>query len=452
MACAAATFPGVTAFDRPSFSLADHRGMIASIVIGLGTVTAAAVVAGAVVMIAAWIMAVCFATNPDLKARTPVALETMGLTRPYVRLAGTLEFTALVRDLTHAAAVADIAQSIATADATAATSDAEPLSTAALPSAAANTTVASNSAPAVGGATLPAAPITVPPLPPDRHVRHVDNVPLPTPRPRDRTQIAAQFAMAGPAAGIALPNAGNSAPSLLSPTSFTFMPQRSSDRAAERADVVPLPPSRPAYRPQIQAPPETAAAPVRPALPQVAAVTPSTSGSTFFNFLHRHLMPQSTPKAAIALPGGDSHAAIYDIAAHTVYLPNGQRLEAHSGLGPRLDDPRYVDEKDRGPTPPNVYNLVMRGEPFHGVRALRLNPVGDSRMFGRDGILAHTYMLGPSGQSFGCVSFKDYPEFLRAFENGEIDRLVVVPHLGTVPPGDQRASRGDAGRYAFNNR
>jgi hypothetical protein len=59
-------------------------------------------------------------------------------------------------------------------------------------------------------------------------------------------------------------------------------------------------------------------------------------------------------------------------------------------------------------------------------------------MFGRDGILAHTYMLGPSGQSFGCVSFRNYPEFLNAFLRGEIDRLVVVPHL-QAPPYSARA-------------
>jgi hypothetical protein len=54
-------------------------------------------------------------------------------------------------------------------------------------------------------------------------------------------------------------------------------------------------------------------------------------------------------------------------------------------------------------------------------------------MYGRDGILAHPYMLGASGQSFGCVSFKDYPEFLKAFESGEVDRLVVLPHRGDYP-------------------
>jgi hypothetical protein len=150
------------------------------------------------------------------------------------------------------------------------------------------------------------------------------------------------------------------------------------------------------------------------------------------------------------LPSGpDSHTAIYDIVAHTVYLPNGERLEAHSGLGRLLDDPRYVSEKGRGATPPNVYNLTLRHPLFHGVEAIRLNPVADAKMYGRDGILAHTYMLGPSGQSFGCVSFKDYAEFLHAFLRGEIDKLVVVPHLRTAPWA-ARARRADGKRYAFN--
>lgn len=142
-----------------------------------------------------------------------------------------------------------------------------------------------------------------------------------------------------------------------------------------------------------------------------------------------------TTEALDSPPLSDSyiHTAIYDIAAHTVYLPNGQRLEAHSGLGRYLDDPRYVREKDRGPTPPNVYNLSLREELFHGVRAVRLIPVGGGNMFGRDGMLAHSYMLGPNGQSNGCVSFKDYGAFLNAFANGEINRLVVVEHLATTP-------------------
>jgi Tlde1 domain len=70
-----------------------------------------------------------------------------------------------------------------------------------------------------------------------------------------------------------------------------------------------------------------------------------------------------------------NRTAIYDIAARTVYLPNGRRLEAHSGLGSHMDDARFVNLKRLGPTPPNTYKLVMREEPFHGVRAIRLVPI-----------------------------------------------------------------------------
>jgi hypothetical protein len=141
-----------------------------------------------------------------------------------------------------------------------------------------------------------------------------------------------------------------------------------------------------------------------------------------------------------SLPPADSHTAVYDIAARTVYMPNGRRLEAHSGLGNLMDDPSYISAKGRGPTPPNVYDLTLREERFHGVRAIRLNPVDESKMFGRDGMLAHTYMLGPNGQSNGCVSFSNYDAFLTAYLNGEVNRLVVVEHLAD-PPGPQPAAQ-----------
>jgi Tlde1 domain len=132
---------------------------------------------------------------------------------------------------------------------------------------------------------------------------------------------------------------------------------------------------------------------------------------------------------SVPVPSGPTRTAVYDIASHTVYLPNGQTLEAHSGLGSKRDDPRYVEAKNRGPTPPNVYQLKLREKLFHKVRAIRLIPVDESGMFGRDGMLAHTYMLGANGQSNGCVSFKNYSEFLQAYLKGEVDRLVVVPRI-----------------------
>jgi hypothetical protein len=124
--------------------------------------------------------------------------------------------------------------------------------------------------------------------------------------------------------------------------------------------------------------------------------------------------------------------AVYDIAAHTVYMPNGERLEAHSGLGPNLDDPRSFSRKNRGVIPPQTYALKPRKQLFHGVAALRLDPVGDGDMYGRVGMLAHTYMRGPRGDSNGCVSFKDYDKFLAAYQKGEVSRLVVVTHGGAT--------------------
>jgi len=125
----------------------------------------------------------------------------------------------------------------------------------------------------------------------------------------------------------------------------------------------------------------------------------------------------------------DGRTAIYDIAAHAVYLPDGRRLEAHSGLGSLRDNPDHVHVRMRGATPPNVYTLSLRKKLFHGVQAIRLTPVDESRMFGRDGMLAHSYMHGANGQSNGCVAFSNYPAFLNAFLQGEVTRLVVVERL-----------------------
>jgi hypothetical protein len=125
----------------------------------------------------------------------------------------------------------------------------------------------------------------------------------------------------------------------------------------------------------------------------------------------------------------DRYTAVYDISAHIVYMPDGTRLEAHSGLGSRLDDPRFADERMHGVTPPNIYDLELREAPFHGVRALRMIPEDESKTFGRSGLLAHTYMLGPNGDSNGCVSFKNYDAFLQAYLNQKVKRLAVVARL-----------------------
>jgi len=129
-------------------------------------------------------------------------------------------------------------------------------------------------------------------------------------------------------------------------------------------------------------------------------------------------------------PPYDRQTAVYDIAAKMVYLPDGTRLEAHSGLGSKMDDVRYSHVRMQGVTPPHIYELKPREALFHGVPALRLTPIGgQDKIHGRDGLLAHTYMLGPSGQSNGCVSFKDYYAFLDAYQNKGIRRLAVLAKI-----------------------
>ena len=129
-------------------------------------------------------------------------------------------------------------------------------------------------------------------------------------------------------------------------------------------------------------------------------------------------------------PKYDQWTAVYDISAKTVYLPDGTELEAHSGWGNRMDDPRHVNIKMRGATPPHVYDLAPREAIFHGDEALRLHPVGgEGRIFGRVGLLTHSYLAGPRGDSNGCISFKDYGAFIRAYKRGMFKRMVVVARL-----------------------
>jgi hypothetical protein len=194
---------------------------------------------------------------------------------------------------------------------------------------------------------------------------------------------------------------------------------------------VPLPTRRPVIAPLAPASPQPVAPrrteeaqPAEPrAVPLLAYARPDAGSLS---------MPgiQLAPTPGLENPRLERGTAIYDISAATVYLPNGERLEAHSGLGAMRDDVRFVREKMRGPTPPHTYDLTLRESLFHGVQALRLNPVGGQRnVHNRVGLLAHTYMLGPRGDSNGCVSFKDYKRFLAAYRRGEVRRLKVVDKL-----------------------
>ncbi|MDQ0327616.1 hypothetical protein J2R99_003485 [Rhodopseudomonas julia] len=165
-----------------------------------------------------------------------------------------------------------------------------------------------------------------------------------------------------------------------------------------------------------------------PASLAYAAVEDSAASDSSDGFFNKLFVPGSRAR----LPGRDSGVAVYEIESATVYLPNGERLEAHSGLAKMQDDPRYVREKNRGPTPPNVYDLVMRESRFHGAEAIRLLPSDGRKKYNRDGLLAHPYMYAGGGsrsQSNGCVVFANYERFLKAFKKGHITRMIVVPRL-----------------------
>ena len=141
------------------------------------------------------------------------------------------------------------------------------------------------------------------------------------------------------------------------------------------------------------------------------------------------IAPEQNPALGGTAPY-DRSTAVYDISAKAVYLPDGTTLEAHSGLGNKLDDPSSARVRMLGVTPPHIYELKPREALFHGVPALRLTPIGgEEAIYGRSGLLAHTYMLGPNGDSNGCVSFKDYYAFLDAYKNKGIKKLAVVTRI-----------------------
>ncbi|MBV9077279.1 MAG: DUF2778 domain-containing protein [Methylobacteriaceae bacterium] len=254
------------------------------------------------------------------------------------------------------------------------------------------------------------------------------------------------------------PAAVAAAPKSLDPIRPAALSPATSPRLAE---AVPLPAPRP---PELRARAATAEPRPAPRRSRQAAAAPTPDTRNFFERLLgleparpapalsyaaldqgplRSVAPRrESPSPFSPSAGGD---AVYDISARTVTLPGGERLEAHSGLGDKMDDPRFVHVRMRGATPPGTYELTEREALFHGVRAIRLNPVGGSgAIHGRAGLLAHTYMLGPSGQSNGCVSLRDYDRFLQAFLRGEIRRLIVVAGDGSDawPRGRSYGARG----------
>jgi Protein of unknown function (DUF2778) len=253
------------------------------------------------------------------------------------------------------------------------------------------------------------APAETAPLPPTQGVPEIgESAPLPPPRPPEFGAPSA------PERHLAPPSVAAVRPAAPGDNRNIF----------QKLFGLGLPPS-----------PAVASAPAAPAPATVSRLAsasgPAAAGAAEARSVGRGPFFALPPPFGASAPAAstDRYTAVYDISARTVYMPDGTKLEAHSGLGDALDNPRYVSERMRGPTPPHVYELQPREASFHGVQALRLIPIGDGDLFGRAGLLAHPFMLGPNGDSNGCVSVKDYEAFLRAYESGEIKRLVVVANL-----------------------
>ncbi|MCM2440646.1 DUF2778 domain-containing protein [Agrobacterium vitis] len=212
-------------------------------------------------------------------------------------------------------------------------------------------------------------------------------------------------------------------------------------------DVVPAPINRPksdpfrevlvAPKPETDADTETSARPQPKTIPLKSAPE-KTAPKTVMAYARSQEVMDDDESPSIfrkraSLPGRGSGVAVYDISSATVYMPNGEKLVAHSGRGENRDNPRSVHIKNRGATPPNVYRLTLRESLFHGVEALRMTPVGGNNMYGRDGFLTHTFLLRVRGDSSGCVVFQEYPRFLAAYKRGDIKTLIVVPTVAELP-------------------
>lgn len=231
-------------------------------------------------------------------------------------------------------------------------------------------------------------------------------------------------------------------------------------KADEEIDLLPETVPLPNFRPEIAKAFEVEPTP-RPASPSVVekeiaaqATVPTPAKppvqqpatSTMVAFARPdNPMRQTKMDAVVPWPDRGNGTAIYDISAGVVHLPSGEKLEAHSGIGKMRDNPDFVHVKMRGATPPSSYRLTMRESLFHGVEAIRLTPESGVNPHGRNGLLAHTYMLAKRGESNGCVVFKEYPKFLAAFKRGEVKRLIVVPKLNGRPSAVAASSGGKSG-------
>ncbi|MTI04703.1 DUF2778 domain-containing protein [Roseibium denhamense] len=208
--------------------------------------------------------------------------------------------------------------------------------------------------------------------------------------------------------------------------------QPSLEIAAATPDLIPVPDLRP--RPLVRTKPG--------AISKPAQSEPRQSQGTVLSYANPGL-PEKEERGVFSGIGKlfsgprglgpNNKVAIYDISASTVHMPDGSKLKANSGIGHRMNNPKYAYVKNLGPTPPNVYKLRMRERRFHGVEAIRMLPYDVAAMRGRDGMLAHSPLLRNSKGSHGCVAFTHYNKFLNAFKKGKVETMIVVPNMSALP-------------------
>ena len=375
-----------------------------------------------VAVIVIWLALAAFGSGPDIRANAPAAAQPIALLRAaQVTEPSPISPPSIVQAL-PAAAPTVVPRPVSAAPEMGGLSFIAVVM-ASLPPDAAKPRVARLAPFASEFASAPfgaATPASVPPpsckstsLSPD--AVPADGVPLPPRRPPEPTQSH----RAPPA---------EAARVLVTPHAVPLPPQR----PPEPAESHPAPPAEAARVPAAEPSPTAielapdAQPPGESTIQQTMATPPATAVSAPPE--SRDIL-QGIFGTSFQPPAPCAGMAVYDITAHTVYMPNGERLEAHSGLGRNLDDPSSFSLKNRGVLPPQTYALTPRKQLFHGIAALRLEPVGDGDMHGRVGMLAHTYMRGPRGDSNGCLSLKNYDKFLAAYHSGEVSRLLVMTHV-----------------------
>ncbi len=183
----------------------------------------------------------------------------------------------------------------------------------------------------------------------------------------------------------------------------------------QQAPLFPQKPSSPsvALGPSVPAPP-TRPIDLNVAAPAVVALAPSPTPGPEKKTDGVELAPKPP-----ALNQFDRFTAVYDLMAHTVFLPDGSRLEAHSGLGPLGTIPpmswKRTGARRRRM---NMNSRCARACSTACRRCGSIPSAGRMRSMAAPGCSPTPTCWGPDGDSNGCVSFKNYDAFLAAFQSG----------------------------------